>query len=96
MVLCLSAAKKSGKVQEISVNDRVSVFLELAEAHRMLDEQVRHFVVSLHDSLVRCWTLFGGPDSVCAMRTVQDVSFPQVRQLQKICHSDFSETFLIL
>ena len=54
LVLCLSAAKKSGKVQEISVNDRVSVFLELAEAHRMLDEQVRHFVVSLHDSLVRC------------------------------------------
>ena len=40
--LCATAAKKSGKVQEISVNDRVSVFLELAEAHRMLDEQVRH------------------------------------------------------
>nr|KAG5695130.1 hypothetical protein BaRGS_017229 [Batillaria attramentaria] len=34
-----SSSKKGGKVQEISVNDRVSVFLELAEAHRMLDEQ---------------------------------------------------------
>lgn len=31
--------KKTGKAQEISVNDRVSVFLELAETHRMLDEQ---------------------------------------------------------
>ncbi|PVD35924.1 hypothetical protein C0Q70_02893 [Pomacea canaliculata] len=34
-----SAGKKGGKVSDISVNDRVSVFLELAEAHRMLDEQ---------------------------------------------------------
>ena len=30
---------KSKKV-DISVNDRVSVFLELAEAHRTLDQQV--------------------------------------------------------
>ncbi|KAK7092869.1 tetratricopeptide repeat protein 21B-like [Littorina saxatilis] len=34
-----SSTKKAGKVQEISVNDRVSVFLELAEAHRLLGEQ---------------------------------------------------------
>lgn len=34
-----TASKKGGKAQDFSVNDRVSVFLELAEAHRMLDEQ---------------------------------------------------------
>lgn len=32
--------QKKGKVQDISVIDRVSVFLELAEAHRLLDEKV--------------------------------------------------------
>lgn len=32
--------QKKVKAQDISVNDRVSVFLELAEAHRLLDEKV--------------------------------------------------------
>ncbi|KAK3106370.1 hypothetical protein FSP39_018677 [Pinctada imbricata] len=47
IAMALPGVKKSGKgtsqkkakVQEISVNDRVSVFLELAEAHRVLGEQ---------------------------------------------------------
>ncbi|XP_063424970.1 tetratricopeptide repeat protein 21B-like [Mytilus trossulus] len=34
-----TAMQKKGKVQDISVIDRVSVFLELAEAHRLLDEK---------------------------------------------------------
>jgi methenyltetrahydromethanopterin cyclohydrolase len=35
---------KKGKVEEIGVNDRVSVFLELAEAHRLLDEKVKNYI----------------------------------------------------
>lgn len=39
-----TVGKKSGrgKTAQISVNDRVSVFLELADAHLSLDEQVPH------------------------------------------------------
>ena len=39
-----SAGKKERNV--ISVNDRVSVFLELADAHRLLGEQVKLVVTS--------------------------------------------------
>ena len=36
-----SSADTKGKNLSISTNDRVSVFLELAEGHRLLSEQVR-------------------------------------------------------
>lgn len=36
----VGSAGSKGKGQQISINDRVSVFLELAEAHRNLGEQV--------------------------------------------------------
>ena len=37
----VSALSSGKQTAQISVNDRVSVFLELAEAHRVLGEQVR-------------------------------------------------------
>ncbi len=47
-VICFAPGRAGSKPKkiDISVNDRVSVFLELAEAHRILGQQVRvHFRV---------------------------------------------------
>ena len=43
---CIPGSQMSGKRKaiNISTNDRVSVFLELAQAHRLVDEQVRNRV----------------------------------------------------
>ena len=35
-----SASKRAGKVRPISTSDRVSVYLELADAYRLTDAQV--------------------------------------------------------
>ena len=48
-----SAGKKERNV--ISVNDRVSVFLELADAHRLLGEQVRLSAYFYDTSCFSCW-----------------------------------------
>ena len=53
-VSSLSSGKQS---VQISVNDRVSVFLELAEAHRVLGEQVRGAVV-LHCDTSSVFVMF--------------------------------------
>ena len=41
----VAPSMKKEKAQAISVNDRVSLFLELADAHRQLDQQVQLLIL---------------------------------------------------
>ncbi len=50
----MSMGKKS-KAVDIGVNDRVSVFLELAEAHRVIGEQVSSFHQQNMKGVFRVW-----------------------------------------
>ena len=63
---CTGRSGSRSKKVDISVNDRVSVFLELAEAHRTLDQQVknvckrtnRHSTNNAHLFFLYCFTFF--------------------------------------
>ncbi len=57
---CIAGGNRGGsKKIDISVNDRVSVFLELTEAHRQLDQQVyiEKLIVALADEFCKYWMI---------------------------------------